>query len=268
MSESDDEALSQQTLEEMLRDADYEADDLLIALEEVKRPQEESSNKPVAFRCDDGKTYWLKSSDSMTPHARLSELIAGRLGGLSGLAPRAKVVFAPHESLPEDGSLSYLASYDVGIEDVPGTVNMRDLSAFRTGSFPIDRLDPGSWSQAVVFQTWLGVRDSQVLVDPRGGKIISCDHEHTICQNPDYPLIVIAPPVPGMELRKREAEVQIRAAVYTVQRVPFRDLVEAVAVRSDLVDWGSTVRLRLRIAHALDRRRNELDNKLDEGMKR
>jgi len=118
--------------------------------------------QPNTFVCADGKTYWVKGR---AQQGLVAELIAGRLAAKVGAGPLARVIRVPHEALPTGGQAAHLEGVIVGLEDVPNTVNGRELAGILgPGVLPAAGIDPVSRALVFVFQTWIGVGDTQVLV--------------------------------------------------------------------------------------------------------
>ena len=66
----------------------------------------------------------------------------------------------------------------MGTEDQPDTINARDIDGFirQGGQYDPLAIDPMSRARTIAFQTWIGVGDTQVLVNATNGQVMSIDH--------------------------------------------------------------------------------------------
>jgi hypothetical protein len=117
----------------------------------------------------------------LAPHGSRSttrpELVAGRLGEMVGAAPNARILRLTPAAVPPGAIADHLLGIGVGIEDKPGMENLRHVTALRPdGTLDPATLDASTRAIVVVFQTWLGVGDTQILVDLRTGRLLSIDH--------------------------------------------------------------------------------------------
>jgi hypothetical protein len=88
----------------------------------------------------------------------------------------------------------------VGLEDVPNTVNARELEAILgPGNLPPTGIDGRSRAIVFAFQTWIGVGDTQVLVGLADGRIYSIDHGEcfSATSSPTDPSPIVAG-IPGL----------------------------------------------------------------------
>lgn len=220
--------------------------------------------RPAAFRCSDGQTWWVKTTDAV-PGALTYELIAGRLGELTGFAPPSTVVIVPGDALPAwtppelwNTRMEQFVGAGVGVRDVPDTVNFDGpqnpdvLQLFRSM-----RVDHGSWLEASVFQSWLGMGDHQVLVHKQTGHVCSIDHERLLHQGTDEaPVPVVKTLCYGTTPRKDLTVV--RAALSRIEAVTDGDLLAAVAARPGSFPTLLERPERLEIARRLAARRDRL----------
>src|SRR5437870_3189548 len=73
-----------------LQVVDAVAPSFVLALNVARLEDTGTKNRPVPFLCSDGGIYWLKPEANASEAS--AELIAGRLGRLTGHAPAAVVV--------------------------------------------------------------------------------------------------------------------------------------------------------------------------------
>jgi hypothetical protein len=119
-------------------------------------------------------------------------------------------------------------------------------------------------ARVVVFQTWIGLGDLQLLIDLRSGNVMSFDHGDCFSDTSvmSDPIPVIAP-IPGVPATHGNDARLVAAAVDRIESLSDEVLLQAVS-RMPLGDlWRSDVDRRLQIAQWLAYRRD----RLREGMK-
>lgn len=209
------------------------------------------------FMCDDGATYWVKHWGVCGLGA---ELIAGRVGSSIGLTPPAAIVFVPRALTESISELEDFGDRDCfGSRDMPDCVNARDLVAGT--SFASGALSPSHWANVVVFQTWIGHRDQQVLINIRTGESLSLDHEEWDAFNGDSKVDDIREtPLPFQPPPDCKISTYVSAAVDVVEGIKDSNLVTAAShvpcasewVRDSGVCWSAIT--------ALKGRRNQVRN--------
>jgi hypothetical protein len=217
-------------------------------------PPAGSHASPHAFVCVGGGVYWIKRS---AQQGLLAELVAGRLGVIVGAAPDARIVRVTAESAPSDGSASHLIGIGVGSRDQPGMENLRELE--KAAGFRLDptKLDVASRVRVLAFQTWLGVSDTQILVDMRNGRLMSIDHGDW-CPDPSTratPTVISTPSVPDDFGRVKK---HVDPAIAKISSVTDRQILGAVACVPTGSDWRAERSRRLEIARWLAFRRDRL----------
>jgi hypothetical protein len=212
---------------------------------------------PNTFVCSDGKTYWVKGR---AQQGLVAELIAGRLADKVGAGPSARVIRVPHESLPPGGAADHLEGVVVGLEDVPNTVNARELEAILgPGNLPPTGIDGRSRAIVFAFQTWIGVGDTQVLVGLADGRIYSIDHGEcfSATSSPTDPSPIVAG-IPGLTEDIKKHPGFIRTGIERIERLTENDLLFAIAHVPVGGPWQSPADRRLGIANWLAYRRGKL----------
>lgn len=227
----------------------------LVALTDDNR-QAATLSKAHTFICDDGRTYWLKGK---AQHGLVAELVAGRLAALVGAGPVARIVRVTSEALPADGSCEHLLGVIVGSEDEKAAVNSRELDQLAPPEFNPELLDPESRALVVAFQTWIGVKDVQVLVNFKSGRIGSIDHgdcfsDTTAGDEPKLNRLTIK----GVPDSLGSDQVSLGGAAKKIEEVTDQEILEAVARVPDGTAWQSAVDRRVEIAKWLVGRRGEL----------
>lgn len=236
----------------------------IVAEQFVKLSASFCCTRPAAFRCSDGQTWWVKTKDAV-PGALTYELIAGRLGALTGFAPPAAVVAVPATALPAwtppdlwNTRLEQFVGAGVGSRNLPDTVNFDGpqnpdvLQLFRS-----IRIDNRSWLEATVFQSWLGIGDHQLLVHVESGQVCSIDHERFLDKGTDQaPVPVVKSLCYGTTPAKELAAVA--AAVSRIEAITDDQLLEAVAARPGSFPTLLEAPERLETARRLAARRDRL----------
>ena len=216
-------------------------------------------SRPNAFVCVDGRTYWVKAD---VQQGLVAELIAGRLADAVGAGPIARIIRVTKGAVPADRSTDHLLGVVVGSTDQHGMVNARDLAPLMSsGQFQAGLIDPAWRARVVVFHTWLGMGDAQVLVSLTDGKVLSIDHGDCFgdlqepAQTPGPPVVVDIPGVPAEV--GREARYVI-PAVERIEGVSDAVLLDAIARVPAGDEWRGPTDRRLAIGRWLAQRRQNI----------
>jgi hypothetical protein len=143
-------------------------------------------------------------------------------------------------------------------------INARDIDLFLAGAqFPPSKVDAASRARVIVFQSWLGVSDEQVLIDLDNGRILSFDHGDSFGsigvrgeQIPDpIPIVTAIGGVPDSVGRSPDVTL---AAVSSVESFTDQQLLLAVSCIPDDTLWNGGTARRLRIAEWLAYRRERI----------
>jgi hypothetical protein len=206
----------------------------------------------------DGKTYWLKRN---VQQGLVAELIAGRLAASVGAGPLSRIIRLTEDSMCPDGSEKCLLGIVVGSEDQPGTVNARDLAPLHaSGQVPVGLIDPGTRARVVVFQTWLGLGDSQVLVGMANGRVLSIDHGDCFgnLADPGAAPTPVITDIPGVGTDVGQQSVHVLAALDRIESVTDDDILKAIAQIPSGDTWQSPADRRLAIGRWLAERRTAM----------
>jgi hypothetical protein len=242
--------------EEQLERLDRRGYVVLDAIKYDRPPPDVSHASPHAFICLDGRTYWVKRNAQQGLSA---ELIAGRLGVRVGAAPDARIVRVSNEVvLPADGSADHLRGIGVGVRDHPGMENLRHLGhVLPGGELDPKKVEIQSRVGVLVFQTWLGVADTQILVDLRNGRLMSLDHGDwagDVSAMTDPALI----PTPGVSPDFGRVAKHVETALRRTRAVTDEQLLDAVARMPTGAEWNADPGRRLEVARWLGWRRDRL----------
>jgi len=111
----------------------------------------------------------------------------------------------------------------------------------------------------VVFQTWLGVGDAQVLVHLTRGTVSSIDHGDCFGSTAANaaPAVVVTG-IPGIADEVGRDAAFVTSAVQTIEALTDRDILEAVSCIPAGEPWRSPAERRLEIANWLLYRRERL----------
>jgi hypothetical protein len=137
-----------------------------------------SFSRPVALRCDDGRTYVVKGRQPdrpELPYALTNEQVVGRLGQYLGAPiPRLALVDVPEQLIASQPELSHLE---------PGLAHGSELVPNCSDRLPIG--DPGSqrnreaYGRLAVLYGWTVAGDHQLVRTlDAAGDIYSVDHGH------------------------------------------------------------------------------------------
>jgi hypothetical protein len=199
------------------------------------------------FVCVDGKTYWVKLT---AQYGLAAEVIAGRLAAALGAGPLTRIIRVPSTRAGDAGHLVGLGG---GSEDQPGAFNGKDISNFvHNGTLAPGSLDPRFLARTLVFQTWIGVQDQQVLLRLTDGAVLSIDHggcfgDTSTRADP----VVIETSIPGISETERKRHDLLDAELLSLEAVTEGDLLQAVAGIPDDDDWKGDPARRLSIAEWL-----------------
>ncbi len=232
----------------------------------------QSHATPGSYICEDSKTYWLKSK---AQHGLSAELIAGRLAACVGVGPGAQVIWLKESIARLDEAR--LVGLVVGSEDVPGTVNARELSPWLKDTDLGALIDPSSRARVIAFQTWLGANDSQVLVSIRDGRVLSIDHGDcfgAVTDPPARPTLVVTE-IPGINQDVGRGTTHVQHAIGRIESVTDEDILRAVAqIPADDISeaapdgiWNSDKTRRLAIGRWLAMRRPMVRGVMEQWMK-
>jgi len=227
---------------------------VLEALASAGLTRAASHARPNAFICVDGKTYWAKGQ---AQQGLVAELVAGRLASKLNAGPLARVIRLTEGVASGD---PHLEGVVVGIEDLPNTINSKDLQPFLAGGqFDPGIVNPSSRARVIAFQTWLGVVDAQVLVSMTDGSIWTIDHGDAFAATATQtdPSIVIAP-IPGVPDTVGKEVTYVEEAVRRIELISDNDLLIAVAGIPAGDPWRSPVDRRVEIAQWLAHRRGRI----------
>ena len=236
---------------------DREGYNVVDALTVAGEPTQTHS-RPCAVICIDGSTYWVKGA---VQQGLVAELVAGRLAHLVGAGPSAKIIRVTPEACVGPIDLSHLHGVVVGSRDQPRMVNARDLAPLlANGQFAPGAVEAASRARVVTFQSWLGVQDTQVMLDLSSGKVVSIDHGDCFAAtgDPTQPSAVMVVDIPGVGVDVGRQEVFVADAVALIEAVTDRQLIDAVARIPSGDPWRSPTARRWEIAAWLAARRDSL----------
>jgi hypothetical protein len=232
---------------------DNEGVDIVDAVAYDRPPPGGSHASPHAFVFPGGRTCWVKRT---AQQGLCAELVAGRIGSLVDAAPKAYVVNVDGSIAPPEAV--HLVGVGVGMEDAPGMENLRHLGHLvPSGMLDPTKLDLSSRVRVLAFQTWLGVGDTQILVDLRNGRLLSIDHGEW-CPDPSSQTDPAIVPTPGVADDVGRDRTHVDDAVDRIESVDDEAVLEAVARMPDDSDWNSTFDRRYAIAEWLAFRRGRL----------
>lgn len=230
-------------------------------------PTSATHARPTAFVCLDGKTYWLKAK---AQQGLVAELIAGRLAVRCQAGPLARIVRVTKEAVESVPDADHLQGVVVGIEDIKGAVNARDLKPFKiSGEFQPEMLDAASRARVIAFQTWIGVQDNQVLIQLANGFIHSIDHGDAFGDtSADTDPSIVVTKIPDVPDDLGKGTEDVSAAVDRIEAITDGALLQDVAnVPGGEDPWRSPADRRLRIAEWLAFRRGRLREVMETWLK-
>jgi hypothetical protein len=238
-----------------LEELDAQGLEVLQAITRSLVPPVGSHASPHGFVCSDGRTYWVKRN---AQRGLVAELVAGRLGAAVEAAPSAVVVNLTSAAAPADGSTNHLIGVGVGIQDVAGAENFRHVTQLRPdGTLDPTKLDVASRVRVLTFQTWLGVGDTQILVNLSTGRLLSIDHGEW-CPDPRARSEPDLVPTPGVPADFGRTRTLVDDALGRIAALDDEDLLAAVARVPDGPEWNSDRAHRLALAEWLAFRRDRL----------
>lgn len=228
---------------------------VLEALTHAGLVQSQTHAHPDAFVCIDGKTYWIKGT---AQQGLVAELISGRLAHKVGAGPVARIIRVTPDVLPAGGGADHLKGVVVGLEDVSGAVNGRDLQPFiADGRFKPGLVDLASRACVVVFQTWVGAGDPQVLVQLSNGNVMSIDHGDCFgATSVQADPVVVVTAIPGVPQDVGKEEKYVLPTVDRISSITDGELMDAVCGVPMGTAWRSPVERRVQIAAWLAHRRD------------
>lgn len=234
---------------------------VLDALTYVRSPPTGSAHTPHLFVCMDGKSYWIKRSSQQ---GLVAELVAGRLAARADAGPDACIIRVPPEAITGTTAPADLVGVHVGSLDVSNAVNARDLDTIGVTQLAPAQVKAAYRARVVVFQSWIGATDSQVMLDLGTGRIYSVDHGDVFGNTtvPTDPTPVITE-IPGIDTRHGCKPKFINDAIDGIESIDDDVLLKTVACVPLGEDWRSERSRRLQIARWLAHRRG----RLREGMK-
>lgn len=173
----------------------------------------------------------------------------------------ARIINVPPEALPTSGEADHLRGLVVGIEDVRGAFNARELAVFLAagGQFDPRVVDSRSRARAIVFQSWLGAGDAQVLVRPTDGAVFSIDHGDCFgnTSTGSDPTVIITD-IPGVAAQVGREAQYVNAAVGSIESLSDQEILECVSKIPPQDPWRAPPDRRLEIARWLMHRRDQL----------
>lgn len=235
--------------------------DVITALTYGGAPPQDSHSTPHKIIGDDGRAYWIKSA---AQGGLECELIGGRLVDQLNAGPIARIVDVPQQALPSDGSLARLQGRVVGSLDITNTVNARYLgSILSSGALDPSTIDRVSRARVIVVQTWLGVRDEQVLLHLTTGRVLSIDHGDCL-PPPGQPVRVVVAPIPGVSDDLGRDRALLLPIVEEIRALSESAILNACAGVPVAPGWTSTIDRSHMIAEGLFERREMLEEAISE----
>jgi hypothetical protein len=121
-------------------------------------------------------------------------------------------------------------------------------------------LDPGtldetSVARVIVFQSWIGADDTQVMVDLRNGRVLSIDHGAYRAFSSDNPHPVVAPGLPDGFARSSSI---LGPEIDRIETLSDEDILGATARVPQAPEWRAARDRRLALAQSLGLRRDRL----------
>jgi hypothetical protein len=240
---------------EALASLDASGVNAIVAIAYDKPPPNQTLATPHCFACLDGRFRWAKKQ---AQNGLASELIGSRLAAAVGSGPNAAVIDVLPQSVLGHPEANHLVGLCVGIEDAPGTVNSKDLSALAPNFSAAEKVERHSRALADVFYSWLGIGDSQVLVHVSTGRILTVDYGDAFSDigNLSDPARVVTH-IPGAET-VGVGRSELSDAIEVIESVSEDALLGAVACIPNEPSWNGEASRRLQIARWLAFRRTRL----------
>jgi hypothetical protein len=121
-------------------------------------------------------------------------------------------------------------------------------------------LDPGTLDEAsvarvIVFQSWIGADDTQIMVDLRNGRVLSIDHGAYGAFSSSDPQPVVAPGLPDGFARRRSV---VEPEIDRIEALSDEEILAATARVPDALEWRAARGRRLALAESLGLRRDRL----------
>lgn len=216
----------------------------------------ETSARPVALTCDDGRDYVVKGSNA--GRKTVNDQIVGRLGRAMGApVPRVVLVDVPVELVREEPMMGHIT---------PGLAHGAELLRDTSESYVIEHVrSPENrlrYARIAALLGWVRASDRQYLFGEDPPHLVhSFDHTHCFPSPPDWTRVLLnrAPP-PTLDHELAEA---CRFTRYEVEHA--RDVLNGMdhariarAVAAPPVGWGLDMTERVALATFLARRRLEL----------
>jgi len=226
--------------------------EVLDALSHVRAPPQGSHATPHAFVAVDGKIYWVKAQ---AQRGLVNELIGGRLASAVGVGPMARIVRVPAEALPADGSANHLKGTNVGLEDLTGTLNARELQLFGVTTLDPAKVSVGDRALVVAFHSWTASNDAQVLLNLQTGRVHTIDFGDSFSDVADEPGLIVLD-LPGIDAQHGRAAAE--SACERIEGVTDEQILQAVARVPWGDGWGASPDMRLALAQRLVDRRSKV----------
>jgi hypothetical protein len=226
--------------------------EVLDALSHVKAPPQGSHATPHAFAAVDGKIYWVKAQ---AQRGLVNELIGGRLASAVGVGPMARIVRVPTEALPTDGSADHLKGTNVGLEDLTGTVNARELQLVGVTELNPEKVSADDRALVVAFHSWTATNDAQVLLNLQNGRVHTIDFGDSFADVAGDPGLIVLD-LPGIDARHGCAAAE--SACERIEGVSDEQILHAVAKVPWGDGWGASPDMRLALAQRLVDRRSKV----------
>lgn len=217
---------------------------------------EETSARPVALTCDDGRDYVVKGINA--GRKTVNDQIVGRLARAMGApVPRVVLVDIPHELVQAEPMMAHIT---------PGLAHGSELLRSVTESYLIDHVrEPENrlrYVRIAALLGWVTASDRQYLFGEDPPYLVhSFDHTHCFPSPPDWTRVLLnraAPPALDHELETvcrftASERAHARTALHGMDNAKI-----ARAVAAPPTGWGLDMSERVALATFLARRRLEL----------
>jgi hypothetical protein len=236
----------------LLERLDASGYEVLDALSHVRAPRQGSLATPHAFAAVDGKTYWVKAQ---AQRGLVNELIGGRLAAALGVGPMARIVRVPPEALPSDGSANHLTGVNVGLQDITGTLNARELQLVGVTALDSGKVSVADRALVVAFHSWTATNDAQVLLNLQSGRVHTIDFGDSFSDMAGDPTLVVLD-LPGIATDHGRAAATI--ASDRIEGLTDEQILRSVAQVPWGGGWGASQATRLELAERLAERRSKV----------
>ncbi len=222
---------------------------VLDAISHLSGPPSPSLANLHQFIAVDGQGYWIKSASQ---GGLVKELVCGRLAAAIGVGPVARVLRVPREAVPADGSANHLVGVNVGLENIHGTVNVKDLDLLGIMNLDPNTINAMDRAAVVAFHSWTGLADAQVLVNLQTGRLHTIDFGDAFSGIAGDPGLVLVD-LPGVD--RDHGNDYVATSVANIEAMTDDQILEAVARIQSGEPWGdaasfdSRLRLAERLAH-------------------